>query len=363
MENKTINENTDLNEKKPVTPKKKRKWPWIVLVLLLLICAGGYYAYTNDYLDSYIDSYGLSIPKHHQEEEVIEEKNDPDEKQETAVPISSVPVVSESDPAKMNGTWISDEINNGTFELKIEAPDVYNTNGVKGKIEAAEDPEHDYQIIFGEDSNSQGEIVKLYVDSLEEGSAVVWLPNDDGTYTTSVAMHRSEETALIDNGSDTEDGNSHNSQSSHSGQNSNSGQSANGGQSGKKGHWETRTETIPAWDEQVLVTAGYYEQVLVSEAWDEEETYCTALGYDQIEVEVCNTCGAQFQGGINQHLSETGHSGWHNDYVNVGEYHCLSYGTDYIHHDAVYEQVWHDPVYKTVHHPEETKTYQVWVED
>ena len=131
----------------------------------------------------------------------------------------------------------------------------------------------------------------------------------------------------------------------------------------KKGHWETRYETIPAWDEEVLVKAGYYESVKVSDAWDEEDTYCYAYGYDQIEVEVCNTCGAQFQGGINQHLSETGHSGWHNEYINVGEQHCLEYRTEYIHHDAVYKQVWHDPEYRTVHHPEETRSYQVWVDD
>ena len=100
-----------------------------------------------------------------------------------------------------------------------------------------------------------------------------------------------------------------------------SGSSSGDTGSQKKGHWETRYETIPAWDEEVLVKAGYYETVKVSDAWDEEDTYCYAYGYDQIEVEVCNTCGAQFQGGINQHLSETGHSGWHNEYVNVGEQH------------------------------------------
>ena len=142
-----------------------------------------------------------------------------------------------------------------------------------------------------------------------------------------------------------------------------SGSSSGNTGSQKKGHWETRYETIPAWDEEVLVKAGYYETVKVSDAWDEEDTYCYAYGYDQIEVEVCNTCGAQFQGGINQHLSETGHSGWHNEYVNVGEQHCLEYRTDYIYHDAVYKQVWHDPEYTIVHHPEETRSYQVWVND
>lgn len=131
----------------------------------------------------------------------------------------------------------------------------------------------------------------------------------------------------------------------------------------KKGHWETRTETIPAWDEEVLVAAGYYEQVLVREGWDEEETYCSVYGQDQTEVYICNTCGAVFyDSSVNTHLSEAGHAGWHNDYILVGDPYCQEYGTDIIHHDAVYEKVWHDPVYRTVHHPEETRAYQVWVE-
>ena len=130
-----------------------------------------------------------------------------------------------------------------------------------------------------------------------------------------------------------------------------------------KGHYETRYETIPAYDEEVLVKEGYYEKVLVQDAWDEEDTYCYAYGQDQIEVEVCNTCGEQFQGGINQHLSDTGHSGWHNDYILSGEPRCQEYRTEYIHHDAQYEKVWHEPEYRTVHHPEETRSYQVWVDD
>ena len=142
-----------------------------------------------------------------------------------------------------------------------------------------------------------------------------------------------------------------------------SGSSAGGTNSQKKGHWETRYETIPAWDEQVLVKEGWTEKILVKDAWDEEDTYCYAFGYDQVEVEVCNTCGARFLGGINQHLSETGHSGWHNEYENVGEQHCLEYRTEYIHHDAEYKYVYHEPEYTIVHHPEETISYKVWIED
>ena len=142
-----------------------------------------------------------------------------------------------------------------------------------------------------------------------------------------------------------------------------SGSSSGDTGSQKKGHWETRYETKPAWDEQVLVKEGWTEKILVKDAWDEEDTYCYAFGYDQVEVEVCNTCGARFHGGINQHLSETGHSGWHNEYENVGEQHCLEYRTEYIHHDAEYKYVYHEPEYRIVHHPEETISYKVWIED
>ena len=236
--------------------KKKRRWPIILAIILLLIGSIGAYAYHQGYLDPVLKACGIRIEGEEQEEA----------KNEETVQIPGKPVMDRKEDAA--DTAVSDPEENeetGKDPQKPEKPD--------------------------------------------------------------------------------------------------SGSSTGGTDSQKKGHWETRYETIPAWDEQVLVKAGYYESVLVTDAWDEEDTYCYAYGYDQIEVEVCNTCGAQFQGGINQHLSETGHSGWHNEYVNVGEQHCLEYRTEYIHHDAVYKQVWHDPEYKTVHHPEETRSYQVWVDD
>ena len=154
-----------------------------------------------------------------------------------------------------------------------------------------------------------------------------------------------------------------NSQSNQTGSHSNTSNS-NSASNSSNGHYETRYETIPAYDEEVLVKEGYYETVLVKEAWDEEDTYCYAFGQDQVEVAVCNTCGESFaDGSINSHLQETLHSGWHNEYVLTGDPYCKEYRTDYIHHDAVYDKVWHEPEYKTVHHPEEIRSYEVWVDD
>ncbi len=235
--------------------KKKRRWPVILAIILLLIGSIGAYAYHQGYLDPVLKACGFKA-----------EEKQPEEKKDETVQIPDKPVINNKEDAIDN--LISD---------------------LEENQEISEDPEKPERPESGFSSGNSG--------------------------------------------------------------------------SQSKGHWETRHETIPAWDEQVLVKAGYYESVLVSDAWDEEDTYCYAFGYDQVEVEVCNTCGAQFQGGINQHLSETGHAGWHNEYITVGEQHCLEYKTEYIHYDAVYKQVWHDPEYKIVHHPEETRSYQVWVDD
>ncbi|MBQ6560212.1 MAG: hypothetical protein IJL85_05225 [Erysipelotrichaceae bacterium] len=132
----------------------------------------------------------------------------------------------------------------------------------------------------------------------------------------------------------------------------------------EKGHWEYRDILVSeAWDEMVLVKDGYNEKILVSEAWDEEITYCAIFGSTMVEMEVCNTCGAQFQGGINEHLSQTGHSGWHNEYVAIDEPYCKSYDSYFIHHDAIYQDVWHDPEYEIVHHDAVYRTERYWVKD
>lgn len=132
-----------------------------------------------------------------------------------------------------------------------------------------------------------------------------------------------------------------------------------------KGHWETRYETIPAWDEQIIEKDGWYETVLVREAWDEEVWDDGAYyGADMEEVAICSGCGAVFHdSSINQHLEDhPEHGGWYNDFIAVSEPYW--HGTkSIVHHEAEYKQVWHEPEYRTVHHPEETRSYQVWVDD
>lgn len=158
----------------------------------------------------------------------------------------------------------------------------------------------------------------------------------------------------------------------------------------KTGHWEERTEVIPAhdekviktkswtekvlvkeaydetivvpaWDEQKLVTPGYYNPVLVREAWDEPVTYCSMWGYDKVYMYICGGCGARFTdvSSIYAHIDASNEDqcgSYSGQNVSVGDRHCLQEVTEYDHHPAEYRNEWVDPVYETVHHPEETKT-------
>lgn len=132
------------------------------------------------------------------------------------------------------------------------------------------------------------------------------------------------------------------------------------------GHYETRTEVIPEWYEKVLVKDGYYEDVLVKQAYDEKQSYCLVYGYDKIHVFICGQCGYQASSyeAINAHFDSSKSCGSYSEQnIDTGEAHCLSYGEDIIHHDAVYERIYHEPEYTIIHHPEEIKEYQVWVND
>jgi len=132
------------------------------------------------------------------------------------------------------------------------------------------------------------------------------------------------------------------------------------------GYYETRTEVIPAWEEKVLVKDGYYEDVIVKEAYDEKQIYCLVYGYDKINVFICGQCGHQASSyeAINVHFDSSESCGSYSEQdIDTGETHCLSYGEDIIHHDAVYERIYHEPEYTIIYHPEEIKEYQVWVND
>ena len=85
-------------------------------------------------------------------------------------------------------------------------------------------------------------------------------------------------------------------------------------------NWVEKTHTVHH------EATGHYEDVVVSEAWDEPV-------YDMVEVHICAECG-EIDSSINPnvHLLETGHSNWWSEWKSVQ--------IDTIHHDAVTESRW-----------------------
>ena len=111
-----------------------------------------------------------------------------------------------------------------------------------------------------------------------------------------------------------------------------------------------------AYDETVVVTPAYDEQVLAQAAYD--ETVVVTPAYDEPVYEweeVCNVCGHVFQPGedIDTHIFiDPGcGGGTHGVQVQVGSTHHDAV-TQVVHHDAVYQTVHHDAVTKNVHHDE-----------
>ena len=114
-----------------------------------------------------------------------------------------------------------------------------------------------------------------------------------------------------------------------------------------------------AYDETVVVTPAYDEQVLAQAAWD--ETVVVTPAYDEPVYEwhtVCNVCGYVFPAGtstddVAYHIfTDPGcGGGYHAIQVQVGTNHHDAV-TQVVHHDAVYTTVHHDAVTKNVHHDE-----------
>ena len=366
------------SEQENKTPelKQKKKWPWILLVLLLLVCGAGCYAYVNDYLDPYIEDYGIAVPLHHQKEpDAIIDDPKPEVEPET------VPVAEREhfDPALMNGTWISGEDNPVYWEFTFEAPEVTtDKEGVTGMIEESDDERFQYKLVI---LSPEGQTV-YYLDKVDDENAILWIPGSNGLYKGHVKLHKGEpvdhtETVDKPSGAGTSSGKKQSNPSIPSTPSTPSTPTTpdtpstpsnpDPGQD-QKGHWEYIQVLVSnAWDEEVLVSAGYWEEVLVSEAWDETISYCLVWGADQKQVYVCNTCGAQYDSGsaVLDHIDAAhgGGGGWHNDYITVGEEYCQQYDSYVKHHDAVYKDEWHDPVYKTVHHDAVYRTEKVWVND
>ena len=114
-----------------------------------------------------------------------------------------------------------------------------------------------------------------------------------------------------------------------------------------------------AYDETVVVTPAYDEQVQTQAAWD--ETVVVTPAYDEPVYDwqqVCNVCGYVFPIGTSgdvilhhEDIDPGCGGGWHAIQVQVGSTHHDAV-TQVVHHDAVYTTVHHDAVTTNVHHEE-----------
>ena len=258
-----------------------------------------------------------------------------------------------------DGTWVSGQINDTHFQFEINYPEVFDSNGNTGEIVVSDNNTYDFSINFTQDETS----VEFRVSTKDNGSTLLWLPNEDGTYTTSLSFTRSnkEESEEVD------ESNSSTSTSSSNPVPSNK----------KSGHYEMKLvkeaydETIPAYDETVVVKQAWTEKVLVKEAYDEECTECTVWGYDYEEGYKCNQCGyfTTSVSEIQYHIRWTDGCGNYQSYSNpISEFKCQNYDTYTVHHDAEYDYIYHEAETKVVHHDAEVVHHEaqykkVWVED
>ena len=254
-----------------------------------------------------------------------------------------------------NGTWLSSEINDTHFQFEINYPKVSDFNGNTGEIVVSDNNTYDFSIIFTQNDISS----EFRVSTQDNGSTLLWLPNNDGTFTTSLSFTRSDDDSSSES-VDTSDSSSTNTSNK------------------KSGHYEMKLvkeaydETIPAYDETVIVKDAWTEQVLVKDAWDEECTECTAWGPDTVECYECTNCHFQTLSGeeIYSHIRWTeGCGSFFNGTMYLSdEIICKQYDTYTKHHDAEYNYIYHEAETKVVHHDAETVHHEaqykkVWVED
>lgn len=360
-----------MNEKTTST-KKKNKWLLpLVLLLLVGLCGGGYYAYSQGYLDQFLNK------------EVVEE------------PVVEVPQKPDwADPDYRPEGYKEPTI---TFKEGYEEGRIIVVEGTKFNA-------RDYIKITSH--NNRGQLIVDFVgDELPEELEV-------GVYSgflTYRDMYKAETSVPFSLEVMPEDTTEEEIEVIKK----------------KSGHWEEKTEVIPgfykenviqkAYDERViskeayteekyieaytetkLVKAAYDERVIKTPAWDETIEYCAIMGWDQEYMYICSGCGARFSSpdAVYAHIdAEIGDAcnSYSGQNVDVGEQHCLEYGSRIQHHDAEYEIIHHDAEYQEIYHPAETKyinhpaeyrtihhdkvlgdpiwvpettrTYRVWVED
>ena len=326
-----------MNEKTNSTKKKNKLIPVIVILLLLGLCGGGYYAYTQGYLDQFLNRKVV-------EEPVVEtEPETPDWKNPDYRPADYKEPTIEFKDGFENGRIIikaGEKFNprdfikitsyNGRGQLIVDLVGVEDTTELEEGVysgfltyrdmyKAETSVPFSLEIMPEETTEEEIEVIKKQTGHWEERTETI------PAYDEKVVKTKAWTEKIL-----------------------------------TKEAW-TETKTIPAYDEKVLVKAAWDERVMTKEAWDEPYEFCTAIGYDKEYVYICGNCGyvAHSADDIHRHVIDNTSNGCGNysgQYIDVGEQHCLSSETRYKHHEAEYEIVHHDAEYKTVHHDEEVKT-------
>lgn len=271
-----------------------------------------------------------------------------------------------------DGTWLSEAIEDSYFQFEITYPEVSDSNGNIGEIVVSDVDAYDFSIIFYE-GDTPVEI--RFSNSDNSSQANMLLPNDDGTFTTSINITKQivEETDEVDvQDSDT------NEESNTKAKENNTANT----ETKKTGHYEmicvqeAYDEVIPAYDEEVVIQEGWVEQKLIKEAYDEEYTDCVCWGPIVECWAKCGNCGLvgrSYTWLCDNHFSDPNadiECHWSYDYYVVvsDEDVCKEWETGVEHHDAEYETIIHEPETEIVHHEAQTIHHEavyekVWVED
>ena len=344
---------------------KKKKWPIILLVVLLLLGGGGCFAYLNNYLEP------IGLPYKTKTEETVKvEEPKPEETKKEEVKVEPVQEI-KRDYSNINGKWESEKRSNGQYlTFEVDYPKVINFNDEIGSIEEKSIGSKYQYTVYLKDGDGK---LKLFIKDLDGDSATIWYPNEEGKYLDYLTLTRTEKPAEAEQENTTETPAQDNTAtqqpktSGSSGNNANSsgntsGNTGGSGTSGKNGHYEERQVCVQeAWDEQVLVKKGACTDVLVKEAYDEEEMVYLDGAYYGADYEMkawCYICEHFYD----DHCEQQGHP-FNNKRVDTSEPYWQNVEYRTVHHDAVYETQCEPDVYETVHHDAVYETQKVWVED
>lgn len=324
-----------MNEKTNST-KKKNKWLLPVILLLLVgLCGGGYYAYTQGYLDQFLNKEVVEEPVVETEPELPDWKNPdyrPEDYEEPTIEFKEgfengriiIKVSEKFNPRE----FIKITSYNGRGQLIVDLVGVEDTENLeegvysgfltyKDMYKAETSVPFSLEIMPEDTTEEEIEVIKKKSGHWEERTETV------KAWDEKVVTKKAWDEKIL-----------------------------------TKEAW-SETKTIPAYDEEVLVKAAYDERVVKTPAWDETIEYCAIMGWDQQYMYICSQCGytTPSASGIHEHVETSeGCGSYSGQNVDVGEQHCLEYGSRIQHHDAEYEIIHHDAEYKTVHHDEETKT-------